>query len=70
MRDRFCMLAKEAVPNGWTMEGYCRAGGFTSRFFIIEAVLGKSRRVLVIYLPKFWKENWRIFSMFSFAYKF
>ena len=34
MNDRFFMLAEEAVPNGWTMEGYCKAGGFTSRSFI------------------------------------
>ena len=29
MRDRFFMLAQEAVPNGWTTEGYCKAVYFT-----------------------------------------
>ena len=43
------------------MEGYCKAGGFTSRSFRTEAVLGKSCRVLVIYLTKFRKENPWIF---------
>ena len=56
MRDRFFMLAEEAVPNGWTTEGYCKAGGFTSRSLITEAVFGKSCRVLVIYLMKFRKK--------------
>ena len=51
------MSAQEAVPNGWTTEGYCKAGGFTSRTFITAAVLGKSCRVLVIYLTKFRMEN-------------
>ena len=41
MRDRFFMLAEEAVPNGWKIEGYCKARGFTSRSLIIEVVLGK-----------------------------
>ena len=30
------MLAEEVVPNGWTTEGYCKAGGFTSRSYIIH----------------------------------
>ena len=67
MRDRFFMLA---VPNVWTTEGYCKAGGFTSKSFITEAVFGKSCRVLVIYLTKFRKENPWIFSIFSFVHKF
>ena len=67
MRARFSMLA---VTNGWTTEGYCKAGGFTSKSFIIEAVLGKSCRILVIYLTKFRKENLRIYSIFSFVHKF
>ena len=33
MRDRFFILAKEAVTNDWTTESYCRTGGFTSRPF-------------------------------------
>ena len=64
------MLASEAVPNCWTTEGYCKAGGFTSRSFIVEAVLGKSCRILVIYLTKFRKENTWIYSIFSFVRKF
>ena len=59
-----------SCSNGWTTEGYCRAGGFTSRSFKTEAVLGKSCRVLVIYLTKFRKENSWIFSVFSFMHKF
>ena len=50
MRDSFLMFPSEAVPNGWAMEGYCKAGGFTSRFFIIEAVFWKSL-VDIIDLP-------------------
>ena len=32
---------------------YCKTGDFTNRFFIIEAILGKSCQILVIYLTKF-----------------
>ena len=49
--ERCFILVKKAAWNGWTTEDYCEAGGFTSRFFIIEATLGKSRRILVILLP-------------------
>ena len=70
MRDRFFMLAEEAVPNGSTTEGYYKAGGFTRRSFITEAVLGKSCRVLVIYLTKFRSENSWSFTIFSFVHKF
>ena len=70
MRDRFFMLAEEAVANGWTTEGYCKAGGFASRSFIVEAVLGKSYRMLVIYVTKFRKENSWIYSIISFVHKF
>ena len=35
------MLAYEAVPNGWTTEGYCKAGGFTSRSLIIRSCFWK-----------------------------
>ena len=45
------MLAQD-VSNVWTTAGYCKAGGFTSRSFIIEASLGKSCRIFVIYLTK------------------
>ena len=69
MRDIFFMLGQEAVPNGWTTEGYCKAGGFTSRSFIIEAVFGKSCQILVIYLTKFRKENLWIYFIFSFVHK-
>ena len=44
-----------------TMESYCKAGGFTSRSFIIEAVSGKSCRILVIYLTKSRKKNSWVF---------
>ena len=64
------MLAQEVVPNGWVMEGYCKAGGFTSRSFIIEAVLEKSCWILMIYLTKFRKENSWIYSIFSFVHQF
>ena len=50
MKDRFFMLALEAVPNVWTTEGYCKDGSFASRIFIREAISGKSCPILVIYL--------------------
>ena len=28
MRHRFLMLVEEAIPNGWTTKGYCKAGGY------------------------------------------
>ena len=64
------MLAEEVVPNGWDTEDYCKTGGFTSRYFIIETVLGKSSRILVIYFTKFRKEYSWIYSIFSFVHKF
>ena len=42
------MLAEKPVSNGWTTESSCKAGGFISRSFIIEAVLRKSCRILMI----------------------
>ena len=35
------MLALEVVPNGWTTEGYCKAGSFTSRSFYNRNCFGK-----------------------------
>ena len=70
MRERFFILAYEAAPCCRTTEGYCKVDGFTSRSFIVEAVLGKSCRILVIYLTKFRKENTWIYSIFSFVRKF
>ena len=59
----------EAAPNDWTTEVYCKAGSFKTRSFIIEAVLGKSCRILVIYLTKFREENSRIYAIFSYVHK-
>ena len=70
MRERFFILSYEAVPNGWSTEGYCKAGSFTSRSFVLEAILGKSCRIFVIYLTKFRKGNSWIYSVFSFVHKF
>ena len=64
------MMAEEAIPNGWTTEGYCKVGGWTSKFFKIEAILGIASRIMVIYLTKFMKENPWIYSIFSFVHKF
>ena len=38
---KFFMLAQEAIPNGCTKEGYCKASSFANRSFLIEAVFGK-----------------------------
>ena len=44
MTTRFFMLDWEAVSNGLPTESYCKAGGFTTRSFIIESILEKSGR--------------------------
>ena len=70
MRDIYFLLAYKGIPNSWATEGYCKAGGFTSRCFIMEVILGKCFWILVIYLTKFKEEYLWIYSVFSFAHKF
>ena len=70
MDERFFKLAENVVLNDWVTWGYSKVGYATSRLFIMEAILGKYCRILMIYLIKPIKWNSQIYSIFCFAHNF